>query len=128
MCIRDRVGIAIAISAIWAIKNMFRVDHQGWFNNVSGIYQLVSTIVVIASILIASNHLASMCVGIGLGLFLCLFPDEHDREVELHGTDVACDPLQALSSTNDTKPMCALVSSSVARVRQEPWPRSPWAR
>ena len=36
-----------------------RVDHQGWFNNASAIYQLGSTVVIIASILIASPYLSS---------------------------------------------------------------------
>jgi len=36
--IGGQVGIGIAVSAMWAIKNMLRVDKQGWFNNFSGVY------------------------------------------------------------------------------------------
>ena len=36
--IGGQVGIAVGVSAIWGIKNLMRVDHQGWFNNLSGIY------------------------------------------------------------------------------------------
>ena len=38
---------------------MMRVDHQGWFNNTSAIYQMVSTVVIIAAILISSQQLAT---------------------------------------------------------------------
>lgn len=36
-----------------------RVDHQGWFNNASATYQIVSTAIIIACILIASPELSS---------------------------------------------------------------------
>jgi len=35
--------IAVGVSALWAVKNLMRVDRQGWFNNFSGIYQMVCT-------------------------------------------------------------------------------------
>ena len=38
---------------------MMRVDHQGWFNNASAIYQLLSTVVITATILIVSPSLSS---------------------------------------------------------------------
>ena len=34
----DQVALAIGISLFWAAKNCMRVDHQGWFNNVSAVY------------------------------------------------------------------------------------------
>jgi amino acid transporter len=36
-----------------------RVDHQGWFNNASAIYQIASTLIIIASILIFSPELST---------------------------------------------------------------------
>jgi amino acid transporter len=53
------VGIAVIVSGLWAFKNMMRVDHQGWFNNVSAIYQLASTFVIIACLMIASPSLST---------------------------------------------------------------------
>eukprot|EP00347_Sterkiella_histriomuscorum_P010495 403376063 len=53
------VGIACLVSFVWALKNIMRVDYQGWFNNASAIYQIGSTIVVIACLLIASPQLSS---------------------------------------------------------------------
>jgi amino acid transporter len=53
------VTLAVAVSALWAVKNLMRVDHQGWFNNASAFYQIASTVVIIASILIASPRLSS---------------------------------------------------------------------
>lgn len=44
---------------MWAGKNVMRVDHQGWFNNASAIYQVVSTIVIIITLLVASPKLSS---------------------------------------------------------------------
>jgi amino acid transporter len=38
---------------------MMRVDHQGWFNNASAIYQLISTAAIIATLLIVSPKLSS---------------------------------------------------------------------
>lgn len=28
-----QAGIAIAVLLAWALINLFRIDHQGWFNN-----------------------------------------------------------------------------------------------
>jgi hypothetical protein len=33
-----QVTLAIGVSLVWALKNLMRVDHQGWFNNVSAVY------------------------------------------------------------------------------------------
>lgn len=38
---------------------MMRVDHQGWFNNASAIYQLTSTLIIIITLLVASPTLSS---------------------------------------------------------------------
>jgi amino acid transporter len=48
------VGIAIGSLALWAIKNILKVDSQGWFNNVSAIYQVASTVVIIIAIIAAT--------------------------------------------------------------------------
>lgn len=53
------VGMAVLISLLWAYKNMMRVDHQGWFNNVSAIYQLLSSFIVVIVLLIVSSKLSS---------------------------------------------------------------------
>ncbi|CDW88429.1 apc amino acid permease [Stylonychia lemnae] len=54
-----QVGLAVAVSFLWALKNIMRVDHQGWFNNASAIYQLTSTFVVVIVLLIVSPRLSS---------------------------------------------------------------------
>jgi len=33
-----QVAMAIGVSTLWAVKNLMRVDHQGWFNNASAVY------------------------------------------------------------------------------------------
>jgi amino acid transporter len=53
------VILASLVSLIWAIKNLMRVDHQGWFNNVSAIYQLASTAIIIISIIIMSPEVST---------------------------------------------------------------------
>jgi amino acid transporter len=53
------VIIAVLVSLVWALKNLMRVDHQGWFNNASAIYQIGSTLIIITSILIFSPELSS---------------------------------------------------------------------
>lgn len=83
------MGIAIGVSALWAGKNVMRVDHQGWFNNASAIYQLLSTVLIIGSLLIASpslstsefvwtrfnneTHIPSTAYVSCIGLLMCLF-------------------------------------------------------
>jgi amino acid transporter len=53
------VVISIAISGLWALKNMMRVDHQGWFNNFSALYQMVSTLVIVITVITASQSLST---------------------------------------------------------------------
>jgi len=85
----SNVVLAVAVSALWAVKNLMRVDHQGWFNNASAIYQLASTVVIILTIVIASPQLSSASFVFGnynnetgiesrfyvscIGLLMCLF-------------------------------------------------------
>jgi len=47
----EQVLTAILISFIWACSNALRVDHLGWLNNLSLIYQLVSTLIIITVLL-----------------------------------------------------------------------------
>lgn len=51
--------IAISISFSWALYNLFRVDHQGWVNNISAIYIILSTIVIIVTILLVTPSKSS---------------------------------------------------------------------
>eukprot|EP00347_Sterkiella_histriomuscorum_P010241 403377050 len=83
------VGMAAFVSLLWALKNIMRVDHQGWFNNASAIYQIASTFIVIACLLIASprlsssefvwtqynngSNLPSVSYACCIGLLMCLF-------------------------------------------------------
>ncbi|TNV80914.1 hypothetical protein FGO68_gene5046 [Halteria grandinella] len=59
MTVWQQVLVAIAISGLWAAKNLMRVDHQGWFNNASAIYQLLSTVVITATLLLVSPTLST---------------------------------------------------------------------
>eukprot|EP00347_Sterkiella_histriomuscorum_P012884 403366849 len=83
------VAMAVFVSFLWALKNIMRVDHQGWFNNASAIYQLLSTFIVVVCLLIASPQLStsdfvwtqynngSNLPSVGytccIGLLMCLF-------------------------------------------------------
>jgi amino acid transporter len=51
--------IAILIAGTWAIKNLLRVDHQGWFNNTAAVYQVLSTVVIVVVILTVSQQLST---------------------------------------------------------------------
>lgn len=51
---QQKVGVAIACLLSWVIKNTAKVDAQGWFNNISAIYQLISTLVIIIAIIAAA--------------------------------------------------------------------------
>ena len=50
--------VAVGILTIWSIKNKMRIDHQGWFNNASAIYQIISTLFVVFVIFSFSPKLA----------------------------------------------------------------------
>eukprot|EP00347_Sterkiella_histriomuscorum_P006675 403351864 len=54
-----QVFIAILILFFWALKNGMRLDKQGWFNNGSAVYQLVSTIVIVLVIVLFSQSISS---------------------------------------------------------------------
>lgn len=51
---KQMVGVSIACLLSWVIKNIAKIDAQGWFNNISAIYQLISTIVIIVAIIAAA--------------------------------------------------------------------------
>ncbi len=38
----------------FAVKNIAKMDAQGWFNNGSAIYQMISTLVIIIAIVAAA--------------------------------------------------------------------------
>ena len=50
--------IAVIILVIWSVKNKMRIDHQGWFNNASAIYQIASTVLVVIVIFTFSPKLS----------------------------------------------------------------------
>ncbi|CAF3690021.1 unnamed protein product [Rotaria sp. Silwood1] len=41
------VGISIGVTILWAIQNIFRIDQQGWLNNVAAVFQITSTIGIV---------------------------------------------------------------------------------
>lgn len=43
----------------FAIKNIAKMDAQGWFNNASAIYQMISTLVIIIAIVAAAPERSS---------------------------------------------------------------------
>lgn len=54
-----KVAIAIGCMFSFAIKNIAKMDAQGWFNNGSAIYQMVSTLVIIIAIVAAAPERSS---------------------------------------------------------------------
>jgi hypothetical protein len=46
--------VAVGVSFLWAAKNTLRVDHQGWFNNLAAVYQVISTIIIVITVLVAT--------------------------------------------------------------------------
>ena len=53
------VGISIACMLSWVIKNIAKMDAQGWFNNVSAIYQFASIIIIVVAIIVAAPQRSS---------------------------------------------------------------------
>jgi amino acid transporter len=49
-----QVALSIGISALWAVKNCARVDQQGVFNNFSCLFQMLSTVVIVATLFLAA--------------------------------------------------------------------------
>lgn len=49
-----RVALAIACMFSFAIKNLAKMDAQGWFNNASAIFQMVTTLGLIIAIIAAA--------------------------------------------------------------------------
>jgi len=43
----------------FAVKNIAKMDAQGWFNNASAIYQMASTLVIIVAIVAAAPERSS---------------------------------------------------------------------
>lgn len=54
-----KVAIAVGCMFSFAIKNIAKMDAQGWFNNGSAIYQMVSTLVIIIAIVAAAPERSS---------------------------------------------------------------------
>ncbi|CAF1095656.1 unnamed protein product [Rotaria sordida] len=54
-----QVGISIGITVVWAIQNIFRIDQQGWFNNLAAIFQITSTISTVVVLLVMAPERAS---------------------------------------------------------------------
>jgi len=46
--------VAVACLFSFVVKNMLKMDTQGWFNNASAIFQLVSTTGIIIAIIVAA--------------------------------------------------------------------------
>ncbi|CAF3583297.1 unnamed protein product [Rotaria sp. Silwood1] len=54
-----QVGISIGITVVWAIQNVFRIDQQGWLNNLAAVFQITSVIVVVIVLLVMTPERAS---------------------------------------------------------------------
>ena len=54
-----KVAIAIGCMFSFAVKNIAKMDAQGWFNNASAVYQLLSTLVIIIAIVAAAPERSS---------------------------------------------------------------------
>mgnify|MGYP000482615907 CR=1 FL=1 len=48
------VAISIFSLFLWVVKNILKIDSQGWFNNFSAIYQLITLVLIIVAILAAA--------------------------------------------------------------------------
>lgn len=55
-----RVAISIGILFIWAFQNIFRIDQQGWLNNVAAFFQIASSIVIFIIIFTMSPQRATV--------------------------------------------------------------------
>jgi amino acid transporter len=56
---KHMVAIAIGCMFSFAVKNIAKMDAQGWFNNASAVYQLLSTLVIIIAIVAAAPERSS---------------------------------------------------------------------
>lgn len=54
-----RVAIAIGCMFSFTIKNLAKMDAQGWFNNTSAVFQLVTTLGLIIAIIVAAPQRSS---------------------------------------------------------------------
>ena len=54
-----KVAIAIGCMFSFAIKNIAKMDAQGWFNNASAVFQMVSTLLIIIAIVAAAPERSS---------------------------------------------------------------------
>lgn len=53
-----KVAIGIAITFIWAVQNVIRIDYQGWINNAAVFLQMTS-IIVISIVIFAKNPITA---------------------------------------------------------------------
>jgi len=51
--------IACGVLVLWMIKNRARLDRQGWFNNFSAIYQVVTTVLIVIALLAFSRNVST---------------------------------------------------------------------
>jgi len=49
-----QVGLSILVAAVWAVKNCAPTNQQGIFNNASALFQMVSTVVVVLVLMLAT--------------------------------------------------------------------------
>lgn len=59
MTVEVQVVLSIAILIIWALKNKIRLDKQGWFSNMSAVYQMLSTVLMTVAVLWWSPKLST---------------------------------------------------------------------
>ncbi|CDW80760.1 amino acid transporter [Stylonychia lemnae] len=57
--VHTQIFIAIVLLILWSLKNYMKIEHQGWFNNTSAVYQFVSTIFVVIVIFLVSPKFSS---------------------------------------------------------------------
>jgi hypothetical protein len=56
---KEMVAVSIGCLLSFVIKNLAKMDTQGWFNNGSAVYQLISTVVIIIAIIAAAPERSS---------------------------------------------------------------------
>jgi amino acid transporter len=54
-----QVAISIGILTVWTIQNVFRIDQQGWLNNLAAFVQISSSITIVIVLFVMAPQRAT---------------------------------------------------------------------
>ena len=54
-----QVAISIGITFVWAVQNAFRIDEQGWLNNLAAAFQMGSSVAIVIVLFVMAPQRAS---------------------------------------------------------------------